>query len=267
MVRNFSAEFRSFLESQKIDFSENGSLIYISKPAITIRLAILDESSVFQSERANITLYEDEWYTKFSLISNRLLANLGRQNSVFARNCMVRSVSTEEAKFFLNRNHILGFTKGRYKYGLFTMKRVEDIAEGALVAVAMFSAPRPMERGSKVVQSYEWVRYASIGNYRVVGGMGKLMSYFIEQQTPQEIMTYADKDWSDGDVYKKLGFVYQSETEPIEFYVNRLSLERISIKKLRNDRKYDTLEPDANDFIHLRNQGNLKFLWSSPLNK
>ena len=90
------------------------------------------------------------------------------------------------------------------------MKRVEDIAEGALVAVAMFSAPRPMERGSKVVQSYEWVRYASIGNYRVVGGMGKLMSFFIGKLSPDEIMSYADKDWSDGDVYKKLGFVYQS---------------------------------------------------------
>ncbi|MFA6335323.1 MAG: hypothetical protein WCX48_07175, partial [Bacteroidales bacterium] len=210
---------------------------------------------------------EDEWHTKFSLVSNRLLANLGRQKSIFARCCTIQTVSTEIAKEFLNENHILGYATSRYKYGLFTKKGIYDIKGDTLVAVATFSAPRPINRGDRVVNSYEWVRYASLANYRIVGGMGKLMNCFIDSVKPDEIMSYADKDWGTGDVYRKLGFDYQCDTPPMEFYVHKVFLNRISKKKLRNDPKYDTPEFDANDYYVLRNQGNLKFLWISPLIK
>ncbi|MEN6619620.1 MAG: hypothetical protein ABFC28_09070 [Rikenellaceae bacterium] len=262
---DFSSEFRKFLDNLNIEYSEKNSLFNISKPAISVRLIKLNNASESTVERANITLYEDEWYTKFPLISNRLLANLGRQNTIFARNCTIQQVSAGEARCFLDRNHILGFTKSHYKYGLFTTKRIGDMKNGEMVAVAMFSAPRPMEREGLTVQSYEWVRYASIANYRVVGGMGKLMSYFVESQSPDEIMTYADKDWGNGDVYRKLGFVYQCETEPIEFFVNRSSYERVSIKKLLSAQKCNTQEQITKEYVLLRNQGNLKFLWRFPL--
>lgn len=264
---NFSYDFRNFLFSNSIDFTERDQLFCITDPAITIKLVKLGDLSANQQVKANITLYEDEWYTKSTLISNRLLANLGKQSSIFARNCIVQPITSEVAKSFLDENHILGYVYCRYKYGLFTTKISGHIGQETLVAVASFSAPRPMQREGTKVLSYEWIRYASLANYRVAGGMGKLMKYFLEKISPQEIMSYADKDWSDGDVYRKLGFQYLSETPPIEFFVNRLTYERVSIKKLRNDRKFATPELNKEDWILLRNQGNLKFLWSAPFSQ
>ena len=36
--------------------------------------------------------------------------------------------------------------------------------------------------------------------------MGKLLKAFIEEVRPDDVMSYADASWSDGDVYRKLGF-------------------------------------------------------------
>lgn len=266
MHPDFLSEFRNFLNQQEIEYTQMGSLFYISKPEITIRLVVLNDYSdslCFSGVAANITLYEDEWLTKFSLITNRLLANLGRQKSIFARSCNVRSISTDEAKEFLDKNHILGYTKGRYKFGLVCKKSTDDVKKDDIVAVAIFSEPRPMDREGIVVQSYEWVRYASHSNYRVVGGMGKLMSHFVEKQNPQEIMTYADKDWGDGDVYKKLGFAFNCETDPITFMINKKTYKRVTEKKILSDHNDTTQEELSEEYYRLRNQGNLKFLWRS----
>jgi len=93
-----------------------------------------------------------------------------------------------------------------------------------------------------------------------VGGMGRLMDCFVKEVKPQEIMTYADIDWSYGDVYKKLGFKFAGETKPIEFYVDRETMERVSVKKLRSDRKYRAPEFNEENYILIINSGNLKFL-------
>ena len=67
---------------------------------------------------------------------------------------------------------------------------------------------------------------------RVAGGMGKLLNCFVNEQSPQEIMSYADRDWSEGDVYKKLGFRFAGYTPPIDFVINPETFVRISIKKV-----------------------------------
>ncbi|OFY44066.1 MAG: hypothetical protein A2X18_08075 [Bacteroidetes bacterium GWF2_40_14] len=260
MAINFPSEFQKFLDFHKIDYSVNGSVFTICKPEISIRVISVGESAPDNRGSQNITLYEDEWVTKYQLVTNRLLANLGRQKSVFARNCVVKPISAESAREFLEKNHILGYTACSYKYALYIRKATEDINENEIVAVAMFSAPRPMVREGKKILSYEWVRYAGLAEYRIAGGMGKLLKYFIDKYSPDEIMSYADKDWSDGNVYRKLGFKYSCDTEPIDFYVDRTSMERIPAKKILRDKQYDPQDLYKKYFL-LRNQGNLKFYW------
>lgn len=274
-MNTFSLEFSNFLNQLDIEFKLQGNLFFIEKFKLAIEIVELntpgsmaapaennDKSELSLIEYKHITLYEDEWRTKNELLISRLLINLGKSRTVFARNCEVRVIDSNSAKVFLNRNHLLGHTAASYYYSLFIVKGVESFKEGLTepVAVAAFSSPRPMNREGEVLSSYEWVRYASRRGVRVVGGMGKLLNYFVNEHSPQEIMSYADRDWSEGDVYKKLGFRFVGYTPPIDFVINPVTFERVSIKKLRRKFGEDSPELCEERTLILRNRGNLKFL-------
>ena len=50
--------------------------------------------------------------------------------------------------------------------------------------------------------------------------MGKLLSTFITEVKPDDIMSYADLEWSDGEVYRKLGFIAESTKSPVMFDID-----------------------------------------------
>ena len=126
---------------------------------------------------------------------------------IYARDCEVRKIGKSVAGPFLKACHRLGDTRCRYLLGLYVTKsRVEELPVGTLAAVAGFSGPRTWMKGEKNVRSYEWIRYASLEGTGVDGGMGKLLKAFIEETRPDDIMSYADASWSNGEVYRKLGF-------------------------------------------------------------
>lgn len=83
---------------------------------------------------------------------------------------------------------------------------------GTLVAVASFSKARRWskkgENGEqKTICSYEWLRYASLPELRVLGGMGRILARFIEDFHPDDIMSYVPLRHFSGEVYESLGFV------------------------------------------------------------
>ncbi len=141
--------------------------------------------------------------------------------TVFARNCSVRRISKPESAAFLDANHRMGDTTARYRYGLFVERTTSSsetaLPKGTLVAVSTFSNPRRWLKSDRIVRSCEWVRHASLKGIRVVGGMGKLLQAFIDEVAPDDVMTYADASWSDGDAYKALGFELESIIEKPEF--------------------------------------------------
>ena len=137
--------------------------------------------------------------------------------TVYARNCEVRRIDKAQAAEFIGRCHRMGYTTGRYHYALF-VKRSTGASEagldaGAIVAAASFSQARKWLKNGKEVRSYEWIRYCSLPEVRVVGGMGKILDEFISRVHPDDVMTYSDPRWSDGDAYRALGFVPESEKD------------------------------------------------------
>ena len=155
---------------------------------------------------------------------------------MFARNCEVRKIDKETAAEFLNRNHSYGDAACKYRYGLYlkryTGKRVEisrqalndsgdtPVKPGTLVAVATFSNARKWQKGEKIIKSYEWARYASLPGARINGGMGKVLKAFIKDVQPDDIMSYADLEWSEGSVYEQLGFCLEGQKAPVVFCVD-----------------------------------------------
>jgi hypothetical protein len=50
--------------------------------------------------------------------------------------------------------------------------------------------------------------------------MGKLLKAFIEEVRPDDIMSYADLEWSEGGVYETLGFKAEGIKSPVMFEID-----------------------------------------------
>ena len=70
------------------------------------------------------------------------------------------------------------------------------------------------------IRSYEWIRFASLPGVRISGGMGKILKAFIEEVHPDDIMSYADLEWSEGAVYEQLGFTLEGRKDPVMFEID-----------------------------------------------
>lgn len=216
-----------------------------------------------------LIITEDRWMRQGDMIKARLLAHLELFSQAYARNCEVRRIEKAEAQAFLKENHSYGYAACRYRYGLFLRRHTGHIAEelrsldsarddsqkkwddcqekwddcqekrkksnghiGNLIAVATFSNARRWMKDGKEISSYEWTRYASLPDMRVSGGMGKLLKAFINDVHPDDIMSYADLEWSEGSVYKALGFREELGKEPVDFVVDGQTWERRAMRFL-----------------------------------
>lgn len=312
MEPRFKSSFREFLQSVEVDFIVEGDCFIFPKQQVNIFLIHAHTPQwtnvPVAGEGDRLYLYEDRWWHCTELVKMRILARLAHFRSVFARKCKV--VSGEEWRKmmkeghpsdveFLEKYHSYGGAKSKYKYAL--------VYDNKIVAVATFSAPRPMVRrianpfsnvphnemgtirmlehvhlddrayslsDAVLVQSYEWVRYASLPDIRVVGGMGKLLHAFFNDikskgTAPIEVMTYSDNEWSAGDVYEKLGFTFVGEREPVAYFVNRVTYERLSERKLvQNVKKIEQatipIQSFSDYFYKIKNMGSRKFLIQLP---
>ena len=188
-----------------------------------------------------VIIPEDLWKRCPQMMQARLLAHLEYFTQIYARNCEIRRIEKPEAAEFLSRTHSYGDAACRYRYGMYLKRHTGHNAEamaqgrmsveaGTLIAVATFSNARKWNKGGKVIRSYEWTRYASLPDVRINGGMGKLLKTFIDEVHPDDIMSYADLEWSDGDVYRQLGFTLEGRKEPVTFHIDTGTWRRFPVR-------------------------------------
>ena len=201
--------------------------------------------SICRQEGYPLIITEDSWRSQGGMTKARLLAHLEVFHQAYARNCEVRRIEKAEAQEFLEKHHSYGSAACRYRYGLYLKRYTGHGATsgssavasespapvpGTLVAVATFSNARKWIKGDKEIRSYEWTRYASLPGLRINGGMGKLLKAFIEEVRPDDIMSYADLEWSEGDVYRQLGFTLEGRKDPVTFTVDTGTWKRFPVK-------------------------------------
>jgi hypothetical protein len=63
------------------------------------------------------------------------------------------------------------------------------------------------------------LRFCNKLNTNVIGGASKLFNYFINNYKYNTIISYADRSYSNGNLYKQLGFELDHITEPNYYYV------------------------------------------------
>lgn len=168
-----------------------------------------------------IHVYENEWSDPIkkevwkSIIKN-LLGVSGRK--IYARKCELREIGPHEAYMFMKENHLQGKCGTNFRYGLFY--------GGELVSAMTFGKARNSISGKK--HEYELLRFCNKLDTIVVGAASRLFKKFVEDVNPDNIVSYADRRWSQGKLYEKLGFRLYNISSPSYAYlikgklVNRL---------------------------------------------
>jgi hypothetical protein len=78
---------------------------------------------------------------------------------------------------------------------------------------------------------YELIRYCCKLNTTVVGGASKLLKYFRSKHAGS-IISYADRRWSTGNLYAKLGFSFKHNSAPgYKYYKGKKVLSRYQCQK------------------------------------
>ena len=202
-----------------------------------------------------IHIFEHEWINKQEIVKEKLKAILGvEQEKVYARKCIVKEIDIKTKNDFLNEYHIQGEDKSKVKLGLFHSDE--------LVAVMTFGYPR-------FNKNYNWelIRYAT--SKHVIGGAGKLLAFFRNHYTGS-IITYADRRFSRGNMYEKLGFRLNGVSQPNYWWIknneilSRYQTQKHNLKDILKDKfdqnKSEFLNMSSNGYYQLFDCGNLIYI-------
>ena len=200
-----------------------------------------------------IHIWEDEWILQRSKVEN-LVDNLLKICTVNynARQGIVQKISWAVCSKFLIDNHLQGeCAPTSMCYGLF----IEEV----LLSVMCFTTSTVPEC------SVELIRFCSKGNVR--GGFSKILTYFIKNNSFTSIVSFSDKRWSQGNIYKVHNFSKGIPTPPTYFWckgINRFHKRGFQHKYLEN--KLEVYDPNLSESENCRANGYFK-LWDCGKDK
>lgn len=219
-------EIDIYLPELKIGFEYNGlywhNELYRDKNYHISKTKYMEENGIHL-----IHIYEDQWFHKQDIVKSRIDNILGKNsNIIYARKCEIKEL--KDVNNFLEDNHIQGKVRSKIKLGLYY--------HGDLVSVMTFGSYRKNMGKTAEKDKYELLRFCNKKGYSVVGGASKLYKYFIRAYNPSEIISYADRSWTNihDNLYIKLGLEYVKETIPNYYYIdseNILRLNRFGFRK------------------------------------
>jgi hypothetical protein len=213
---------------------ENGFTLIADAKKIKIHLVKYNTYNAFASLKINaknLYIFEDLWHTHEEIIASKINWHAGLHEKINARKCSVINIGEGDAILFMNRNHLMNHANAKYYYAL--------IHEKQILAVAGFSHGRKMNRLPEGKLGYELVRFATIPNVSITGGLSKLISKFAGEYEPGDIMTYVDP--LNGEILglTKVGFKQTENTKPILLHVNTQTHERVHANKNKDENVFD----------------------------
>lgn len=163
-------------------------------------------------------IFEDEYLEHKEIVLNKIRHILSQSNNItkiYGRKCKIHEISKDEAKVFLERNHIQGYGKSTLFLGSFFNEK--------LIAVMGFK---------KEKEDYFWelTRFASDYDYICCGVGSKMFKCFVNEYNPKKVKSFADRRWtlSEENLYTKMGFKLDEILKPDYRYVSlKNSNERI----------------------------------------
>ena len=217
ILNNSNLELDLYLPQYKFALEING-LYWHSSTIETDRHLIKTE----QCRDKDISLFQftdEQWISRKHICKSMILNKIQKSNRIFARQCLVKEISTEICKLFCEENHISGYSQSKLKYGLYY--------NGELIQIISLGSPRFDKQNE-----WELIRLCTKIGYNVVGGSSKLFKYIINNHNPNTVISYADRQYSEGNVYTNLGFTFSHYSKPGYRWTNGvISYNRMNFQK------------------------------------
>lgn len=172
-----------------------------------------------------LQVYDTEWALKPDLIKSMIKNRLGLvvDNLGARKGRVVTNLPREDYQDFLTKNHIQGAVESSLRYGL--------LYKDTLVSVLGFA---------KKKEDYHLERFCSKTNMIVSGAFSKLFKA-AREDIKQDIITFSDRRYATGNLYKVTGFEEIKLLQPDIAYVfknkliNRQHLQKQKLPKLLGD--------------------------------
>jgi len=211
-----------------------------------------------------ITIFEDEYLDNKEIVLSRIRNALGlSEKGVYARKTNVCEIEKKVANQFLSDHHVQGSSHlsvvhfGAYDGDL-------------LVGVMTFSKKRKSMGSNHIDDHYELIRFATDGRTHV-GLASKLFRAFVRGYNPLEVISYADRRWSTGGVYTKMGFTHVHNSSPSYWYVKNNQIVRHHRSAFQKHKIVEKLGGDSNKtesenmidlgYDRIWDCGTMKFVW------
>ena len=230
----------------------------------------LDKTLKCQSKGIQlIHIFENEWINKQEIVKSILRYKLKKSKKLCgARQCQIKEVlDSKEKNNFIERNHLQGADQSSIKLGAFYQNQ--------LVSIMTFSKPS-LAKGRKDQQSknFELSRFCSLLNCSIPGIASKFINYFKKNYEFDELYTFADRRYSNGNVYRQIeGFIEVHPSSPNYWYFHesdclnlkhRFTYRKSELSKIleifdSNLTEYQNMV--VNGYDRIWDCGNLKFVY------
>lgn len=188
-----------------------------------------------------ITIFSDEWIYRKDVVKQYLKVLLKLEsNSIYARKCEFKIIDHETARAFIDINHLIGAPhRISWAGGLY---HNQD-----LIAVMTFIN---QSNGTYILNRYST-------SLRVVGGASRLLKKFINEINPKQIISFSDNRFSQGNLYKKLGFTASGVVPPMQSYVKNYDTRyhKLSLNKKKILSEHANLDHNQTEWQLLQSLG------------
>lgn len=220
----------------------------------------LQKTEIVEKAGAKLVhIWEDDWLDRpevtWRWIQDRIGINQIRQPG--ARKFEVKRVDNNDLRTFISERHIQGFGSNyEYCYGLYD--------ENEILAAAMTFGTKNCKQG---IGEVALERFCSSGY--IPGGFTKLLANFIKDfgQQFQTICSFADRSWTNGDVYSKNGFTLVEIQPPDYMYCKNQGREhKRNFQRKYLEKRLKNFDPNLSERINCRNHGYYR-IWDCGLTK
>jgi hypothetical protein len=153
-----------------------------------------------------IQIFENEWLDRKEQVKGRLTSLLGKNSvKIGARKCKIVVIDKVEASDFINKYHIQGAPRNIVvALGMFYKDEL----------MSVMTVGKHHRDSSKMVMN----RFVVKSGVTITGGLSK-MSRFAVLEVGQELITWCDLRWSNGEGYAMAGWTLDGQIAPDYFYI------------------------------------------------